>query len=192
MGLRDDIRLKLDATEAFDLRLFIPVFAPFPKGVVLLHFLPTQEWPPQDQLTFTDPRVLGIYLEGYAGAFPMLEFSSFVKGVATTALLVKPEEYAHVRMMVDSLVQAMLEFGGDMPPRPALPKHLETDCLTAISAVVNDTETFNWRRMLSFVFGVYWLLGFLVESKPSKLQQDGLDYLTEMAVRHAKLGTLPS
>lgn len=192
MSFKDDIKNKLDASEAFDLRSFIPVFAPFPKGVVLLHFLSKKEWPVQDQLTFTDPRVIHLYLEGYTGAFPMLEFGSFVKGIATAALLVDPEELGHVKMMIESLVQVMLEFGGDMPPRPALPKHLEESCLKVVSAVVNDTEPFNWRKMLSFVFGIYWLLGFLVEAKPSKLQKEGLDYLTEMAIRSAKLGVLPS
>lgn len=192
MSLRDDIKKKLDAAEAFDLRLFIPVFRPFPDEVVLLHFLPKEEWPPQDQLTFTDPRVIDIWMEGYAGAFPMLEFGSFVRGAATAALLVEPEGRAHIKPMLETLVQTMLECGGDMPPRPALPAYLEPDCLEVVSEVVNFTEPFNWRRMLSFVFGIFWLLGFLVGSKPTRLQRDGLAYLTEMAIRHAKLGVLPS
>jgi len=190
--LPENIEQTIENAEVFDLKLYIPAFASFPEDVVLLHFAPKKEWPEIAEMTFTDPRVMDIYFEGYAGAFPLLEFGSFVKGVATAALIIRAGERPNVKVALERLVQTMIEIGGDMPSRPALPAHLEELCLEAVSAVINFTEVFNWRRMLSFIYGIYWLAGFLVAEKPTKLQRAGLERLAEVATTRAKLGVLPT
>jgi len=190
-ALPEDVRDKVINAEAFDLSLFVPTFVTFPQEVVFFHFNPKRaEWPEAKDMSFTDPRVIHIFLEGYSGMFPMIEFSAFVRGVATAALIIK--EQFQVKIALDKLTQVMLESATDMPARPALPEHLSKECLASVSNVVNCTEVFNWRRMLSFVYGIYWLAGLVVQTKPNKLQRDGLKHLSETADHFAKLGILPT
>lgn len=189
--LPDDIREKVENLEAFDLTLFVPTFAAFPNEVVAFHLNPKRkEWPQVEDMSFTDPRVIHIFLEGYSGMFPAIEFGSFVRGVATAALIIKEQD--QVKRALELLTQAMLESGGEMPARPALPAHLQSECLQAVTDVVNSTEAFNWRRLLSFVYGIFWLAGLTIGAKPNKLQRDGLAHLTKTATHFAKLGIIPT
>lgn len=190
-GLPDDVREKITNTEAFDLALFVPTFAPFPESVVVFHFnSKRKEWPDVKEMSFTDPRVIHIFLETYSGLFPMIEFNSFVRGVATAALIIKEQD--QVKLALEKLTQAMLEAGADMPARPALPEHLQDTCLKAVADVINYTEPFNWRRMLSFVYGIFWLAGLTVKTNPNSLQKAGLKHLSDTAEHFAKLGVLPT
>lgn len=191
-GLPESAREKIASLEAFDLKYFIPEFAPFPDEVVVLGLAPKKEWPEAGQMTCTDPRVAHIYFGGYTGMFPLIEFSSFVRGVAVASLVVKAGDRVNVTVLLEKLVQAMLEIGGEMPPRPALPDHLEEPCLEAVSEVVNSTEPHNWRRMLSFVYGSFWMLGFAVPSDPGKHGREAVGRVKECCLHYARLGVLPT
>jgi len=190
-GLPKDVRERVTSLEAFDLSLFVPTFVDFPDTVTVFTLDPKRkEWTKAEEMSFTDPRVIHIFLEGYSGMFPALEFRAFVQGVATAALIINEKD--QVKLALEKLVQVMMEISTETPPRPALPKHLEAPCVSAITDIVNSTEPFNWRRMLSFVYGIFWLAGLTIGTKQTRLQKAAINHLSTMATYYAKLGVLPT
>lgn len=144
--------------------------------------------------SFSDPEVTNIWFESYGGVEPTIEFSAFVKGVATAAFVVAPEQRERLIALVQGLTEHVIQTGDAKPP--AIDRAFEEPTMTCIEAAFANNEPISWRQLMAFIEGAFWALGFVratnVKIGKGKTALAPVAWVHRLCEHYAQLGHLPT
>lgn len=169
-----------------------PTFEAFEDSVRILD--PATSLGVPKDASYSDPEVVNIWFESYGGVEPTMEFEAFVKGVATASFVVAQPQRERLIALVQSLTEHVIQTGDARPP--AIDRQFEEPVMTCIEATFANNEATSWRRLLAFIEGAFWALGFVRDTSvrigKGKTALTPTAWVHRLCEHYAQLGHLPT
>lgn len=163
-----------------------------PRTVVMdesLKLLKTKDLLPNPKLVSpVDPEIVD-YWYVIPGVEPSVGFEDFIRGVACTSLLAKPEYQQAIHAVLMTVAERVTQTGQLPAIDAAFAPHVER----SMQIILSNEEPTGWRGLLAFMQGAYWILGFI--ENPFEARGKGglspIDFVDGMLAYFGPLGYAP-
>ena len=112
------------------------------------------EWIGEGGFSYLNPKVVSLFYGVNIGLGTGMGFDYFIRGAATAASLINPNQLPGLTVWLNAQHEAMFE--SEM--FPAVNEKFLQDYVDILTTTLMQEETTTWRPFLSFVSGVYWML----------------------------------
>lgn len=148
---------------------------------------PRSEWPPPEEASLSDARVLPLVYHAYTGPPPLGYLYGLVRGMATVGHLL---DDSGLRVLQD-IIAAVVEHTVKGGPLPRMACDLLPDLHRSALTIVRAADAANLRHLLAWNYGLYWAAA-LVLPPDGYTRERALSWLAEVASRFGSLGVVPS
>ncbi len=162
-----------------------PAFAQYAENSRRLRTL--AEFPTPEEVTSTDPAVLGLIYET-PGVEPDLAFTSFVRGAAVCGVIVVEEERPQIQEALIAVAESIIQGAG----LPSIDLEFANEVLALYRQILANGEASSWRPLTAFMLGAFWILGYVEDpTKQRKGKMSPLEFVKRRVARSADLGYVP-